>query len=55
MGRESEIRAVKRAWIDKENRIISFSCLPNADDFHAEELAFWQEIVHLMHSGYRVQ
>ena len=55
MGRESEIRAVKRAWIDKDNRLISFSCLPNADDVHAEELAFWPEIVHLMHSGYRVQ
>lgn len=55
MGRESEIRAVKHAWIDKEKRIISFSCLPNADDFRAEELAFWQEIVLLMKSGYRIQ
>ena len=55
MGRKSKIRAIKRAWIDKEKHIISFSCLPNADDFHAEELAFWQEIVLLMKSGYRVQ
>lgn len=55
MGRKSEIRAVKHAWIDKEKRIISFSCLPNADDYRAEEPAFWQEIVLLMKSGYRVQ
>lgn len=55
MGGESEIGAVKRAWIDKEKRIISFSCLPNADDYRAEELTFWQEIVLLMKSGYRVQ
>ena len=55
MGRESEIRAVKHAWIDKEKLIISFSCLPNADDYRAEEPTFWQEIVLLMKSGYRVQ
>lgn len=55
MDRKSKVRAIKCAWIDKEKRIISFSCLPNADDFHAEELAFWQEIVLLMKSGYRVQ
>lgn len=55
MGRKSKIRAIKRAWIDKEKRIISFSCLPNADDYRAEEPAFWQEIVLLMKSGYRVQ
>ena len=55
MGRESEIGAVKHAWIDKEKRIISFSCLPNADDYRAEEPAFWQEIVLLMKSGYPIK
>lgn len=55
MGRESEIRAVKHAWIDKEKRIISFTQLPEADNFLAEEPVFWKQIIALMRSGYRVQ
>lgn len=55
MGRESEVRAVKHAWIDDAKKLISFSLLPDTDNFSAEEAAFWQKITQLMQAGYRVQ
>ncbi len=55
MGRESESRTIKSAWIDEGKRIISFTQLPEADNFLAEEPVFWKRIISLMQSGYRVQ
>lgn len=55
MGRKSEVRAVKCAWIDDAKKLISFSHLPDTDNFSAEEAAFWQKITQLMQAGYWVQ
>lgn len=55
MGRKSESRTIKSAWIDEGKRIISFTQLPEADNFLAEEPVFWKRIIALMQSGYRVQ
>lgn len=55
MGRESESTILKKAWIDEDRRIISFTSTEHARDYLAEEQAFWQQIAALMHSGYRIQ
>ena len=43
------------AWLDKENRIVSFHKIPNCRYYSAEEHDFWQMIVSLILAGYRVQ
>ena len=43
------------AWLDEENRIVSFHEIPNGRYYSAEEHDFWQMIVSLILSGYRVQ
>jgi hypothetical protein len=43
------------AWLDEENRIVSFHKIPNCRYYSAEEHDFWQMIVSLILSGYRVQ
>ena len=43
------------AWIDEENRIVSFHEIPNSRYYSAEEREFWQMIVSLILAGYRVQ
>ncbi|MGM9603438.1 MAG: hypothetical protein ACI3XG_00050 [Faecousia sp.] len=55
MGRTSSSTKLKNAWIDEEKRIISFTCLENAEVYLAEEEAFWNQILRLMRSGYRMQ
>lgn len=56
MGRTScSCAKLKNAWIDEEKRIISFTCLENAEVYLAEEEAFWSRILRLMRSGYRMQ
>ena len=46
---------VKNAWIDEQNRIISFTRTEEGEIYLAEENAFWTHILHLMHQGYRMQ
>ena len=43
------------AWLDEENRIVSFHEIPNSRYYSAEEHDFWQMIVDLILAGYRVQ
>ena len=43
------------AWLDEENRIVSFHKIPNSRYYSAEENDFWQMVIHLILSGYRVQ
>lgn len=46
---------MKCAWIDEQRRIISFTHLPEANNFLAKEPVFWKKIAFLMQSGYRIQ
>lgn len=46
---------MKTAWIDSQNRIISFSVLTRGEIYREEEKQFWQQILTLMRAGYRVQ
>ena len=48
-------RANREAWMDEENRIVSFHEIPNSRYYSAEEHGFWQMIVSLILAGYRVQ
>ena len=48
-------RANREAWLDEENRIVSFHKIPNCRYYSAEEHDFWQMIVSLILAGYRVQ
>lgn len=43
------------AWLDEENRIVSFHKIPNCRYYSAGEHDFWQMIVSLILAGYRVQ
>ena len=43
------------AWLDEENRIVSFHEIPDCQYYCAEETDFWQVIVGLIMTGYRVQ
>ena len=56
MGRTSYgSTKLKNAWIDEGKRIISFTQLENAEVYLAEEETFWNRILRLMRSGYRMQ
>ena len=48
-------RTNREAWMDEENRIVSFHKIPNSRYYSAEEHDFWQMIVDLILAGYRVQ
>ena len=43
------------AWLDEENRIVSFHEIPNSRYYSAGENDFCQMIVSLVLAGYRVQ
>lgn len=43
------------AWLDEENRIISFHEIPDSRYYCAEEDAFWSVITGLILNGFRVQ
>ena len=43
------------SWLDEENRIVSFHEISDSRYYCAEENNFWQMIVSLILSGYRVQ
>ena len=51
----NEERILNEAWVDEENRIVSFHEIPNCRYYSAEEHDFWQMIVSLILAGYRVQ
>ena len=43
------------AWLDEINRIVSFHEISDSRYYSAEEHDFWQTIVSLIMTGYRVQ
>ena len=43
------------AWLDEENRIVSFHEIPDSRYYSTENQAFWNNIVNLFQAGYRVQ
>ena len=47
----SEERA---AWIDAENKIVSFHAIDNGEMIVKAESLFWDLISRLTHSGYRI-
>ena len=55
MSMLNEERIFFEAWLDEENRIVPFHKIPNSRYYSAEEHDFWQVIVSLILSGYRVQ
>ena len=44
----------KTAWIDEENRIVSFHAVDNSKKVMKAETTFWSYIYTLMSAGYRV-
>ena len=44
----------KTAWIDEENKIVSFHAIDNSKMVMKTESLFWDFISGLMRSGYRV-
>ena len=48
-------RMQNEAWLDEENRIVSFQEISDSRYYSAEELDFWQMIVRLIMAGYREQ
>ena len=55
MSMFNEERIFFEAWLDEENRIVSFHEIPNSRYYSAGENDFWQMIVSLILAGYRVQ
>ena len=55
MSMFNEERIFFEAWLDEEKRIVSFHEIPGSRYYSAEEHDFWQKIVSLILSGYRVQ
>ena len=45
----------KDAWPDGANRIVAFHEIPGSRYYCAEEHDFWQLVISLILSGYRVQ
>ena len=44
----------KTAWIDEENKIVSFHAIDNGKKIMKAESLFWDFIFELTSSGYRV-
>ena len=44
----------KTAWIDEENKIVSFHLIDNGKRITKAESLFWDFISGLMQSGYRI-
>ena len=55
MSMFNEERIFFKAWLDEENRIVSFHEIPGSRYYSAEKHDFWQMIVSLILAGYRVQ
>ena len=55
MSMFNEERIFFEAWLDEEKRIVSFHEIPGSRYYSAGENDFWQMIVSLIMTGYRVQ
>lgn len=46
---------MKRAWLLRNEKIISFQEVPGAELFEAEDPQFWEKVKELVAEGYRLQ
>ena len=46
--------AEKTAWIDKENKIVSFQAIDSGKMITKAESLFWDFLLGLMNAGYRI-
>ena len=46
--------AEKTAWVDEENKIVSFHAIDNSEKVKKTESLFWNFLFGLMNAGYRV-
>ena len=46
---------LKQAWIDQDEKLISFHSIDSSQVMEAEETTFWQKIVSLTYIGHRIQ
>ena len=44
----------KNVWIDEENRILAFQPIGNSKRISKEEGPFWDYVMRLIMSGYRI-
>lgn len=51
----NEERIFFEAWLDEENRIVSFHEISDSRYYCAGEAEFWMAIISLILAGYRVQ
>lgn len=47
--------AEKRAWIDPEQKLVSFHEIPQARLLECEEERFWVSVLRFVAAGYRIQ
>ena len=45
---------MKTAWIDEENRIVSFHEIPGATPYVEVAIDFWSRVLRLTSTGYRI-
>ena len=53
-GRQGRL-AIRQAWIDQEGKIISFHPIDSGQLLKAPEPLFWEKIISLSNTGYRIQ
>ncbi len=53
-GRQGRL-AIRQAWIDRDGKIISFHPIDSGQLLKAPEQLFWERIISLSNTGYRIQ
>ena len=48
------MKTEKTAWIDEENKIVSFQAFDNGKMITKAESLFWDFLLGLMNAGYRI-
>ncbi len=53
-GRQGRL-AIRQAWIDQDGKLVSFHSIDSGQLMEAEESTFWEKILFLTRTGYRIQ
>ncbi len=53
-GRQGRL-AIRQAWIDRDGKLISFHPIDTGQLLKAPEQLFWERIISLSNTGYRIQ
>lgn len=48
-------KEIKKAWIIRETKVVSFHKVDGTDLYEADEDEFWTHILRLINQGYRIQ